>query len=131
MSATVAVFQPAGTPFNGVDNTQKIERVYFTVTPAGNYAGAPGDTLDFTALGDLIKSDYGPIFVSIESQKTSGASGYVYQYNPDANKTISGGKFQVLQCAAAGNPLADIGAAAYPAGVTGDTIVGYADFLRV
>lgn len=130
MSATAAVFQPTGTPFDGVDNTQKIQRVYFEVTAAGNYAGAPGDTLDFTKLGDLVKSDFGPVFVAMKSQNPAGSSGYDYEYIPDANRTLAGGKFQVLQ-GANGAPNADIGAGAYPAGVTGDTIIGYADFIRV
>ena len=121
------------TPFNGVDTTKAVERIYFTVTPSGNYAGAPGDPMDFTQLGDLIKSGQPPLLVVMLSSKAGGnSSGYDYNYNPGtAPSTISNGTFQVLQCAGNGNPLADIGAGAYPAGVTGDNIVGYADFLRL
>ena len=117
------------TPFQGVDTTKSVERVYFTVTASGNYAGTPGDTMDFTNLGDLIKSGQPPIFVAMQSANKAGASGYSYEYIP--NTTLANGYFQVLQCANAAAPMADIGAGAYPAGVTGDTILGYADFLRL
>jgi hypothetical protein len=117
------------TPFGGVDTTKAVERVYFSVTPAGAYAGAPGDVMDFTALGDLIKSGQPPIFVIMQSAKKTGNTGYFYEYVP--NTTLANGFFQVLQCAGAGAPAADIGAGAYPAGVTGDSIIGFADFLRL
>ena len=130
MSAKVSAFQPTGTPFDGTDTTRKMERVYFQVTPAGNYA-ALGDTLDFTGLGDLVKSEYAPVFCQIQSQNPAGNSGYLYSYQPDSTRSLSLGKFQVQQCAGAGSPAADIGAEAYPAAVLADTIIGYADFLRV
>lgn len=118
------------TPFGGSDFTAKILRIYFTVVASGNYP-ALGDLMDFTQLGDLIKSGQPPVFVAIQSAKSGGVSGYFYEYTPAAVPTVSNGFFQVLQCAAAGNPAADLGAGAYPAGITGDNIVGYADFLRL
>ena len=130
MSASVATLSTP-TPFGGVDTTKSIERIYVQVTPtnAVNYPGAPGDTLDLTVLGDLIKSGQLPVFAELQSIKSTGATGYEYRYIPGT--TLANGTFQVLQCAAAGNPMADIGAGAYPAAVLADTIVGYIDFLRL
>lgn len=131
MAAKLAAQVVSPLPFLGADNGQDIIYVFFTVTPSGNYA-AGGDVIDFTALGDLIKSGYAPINVAIQSQSSApGHSGYVYGYRPGAPATLANGKFQVLQCAGAGNPLLEIGAGAYPAGVLGDTIVGIACFVRV
>lgn len=117
--------------FDGGDNTQKIRRIYFQVVPAGAYAGTPGDPMDFTTLGDFAHSEFAPLFVAMQSAKPGGVTGYDYSYVPNAAPTLINGTFQVIQCAAAGNPLADIGAGNYPAGVTGDTIIGYADFIRL
>lgn len=131
MSVLLAPLLNPPTPFRGIDNSQAIIRVYFTVTPAGNYA-ALGDTMDFTSLGDLIKSDYAPLLVVILSAKSGGASGFLYSYNPGT--TMANGKFQLL--AASGNaagaaPFEDFPAGAYPAAVLADTIVGFADFIRL
>lgn len=127
---TAAVFSST-TPFGGTDFTGKIERVYFQVTPANapsNYPGPAGDTLDLT-LGGIVHSGYAPIFVVIQSIKAGGVSGYGYDYLPGT--TPANGTMQVTQCAGAGAPMADIGAGNYPAGVLADSIVGYADFLRL
>lgn len=132
MSATISVnLGPSGTAFQGDDNTQRIHRVYVKVACAGNYAGAPGDPLDFTVLGDLLKSGYAPIWAEFNSSNPAGDSGYFYEYTPAANPTLSNGFFQVLRCGGANATLADLGAGAYPAGVTGDTIIGYVDFIRL
>jgi hypothetical protein len=130
MSIALALLAPPQGSFNGVDNDQKIARVYFTVTPSGNYP-ALGDPMDFTALGDVIMSGQPPLFVAIQSAKSGGASGYQYSYNPGNPSTQANGKFQVLQNGAGTSPNADIGAGAYPAGVTGDTIIGYVEFPRL
>lgn len=128
MSASIKALQLAPTPFQGIDNHQTVVRIYFVVIPTGNYA-ALGDTIDFTSLGDLVMSEYAPIFVVIQSAKSGGASGFDYSYNPGT--TMSNGKFQVFTGAAAQSPLTELTAGAYPAGVTGDTIIGYADFIRI
>lgn len=129
MPAVVAPLASTGAvPFNSSDQTLKISRVYFSITPSGVYT-ALGDTMDFSALGDLLKSGQPPIFCVMISSKASGNSGYDYVWVPGT--TLLNSKFQVLQCAGAGAPMADIGGGAYPAGVTADTIIGYADFMRV
>jgi len=136
MSATAALLQGSvlgsafggGSSFPGFTNDQNLLYVYFKVTAAGAYA-ALGDPLDLTALGDVIKSPYLPLWVEIQSQKSGGLSGFVYGYVPGT--TLANGKFQVLTSnGAAPNPLLDLGAGAYPAGVTGDTIIGIAAFIR-
>ena len=139
MSVTLAILkEPVGltnvTAFDGTDSNQKIRRVYFQVTPSNNpanYAGAPGDTMDFTTLGDIIKTEFPPLVVIMYSAKSGGSSGYDYNYVPNAVPTLQNGTFQVLQCGGATAPMADIGAGAYPAGVLGDTVIGYADFLKL
>jgi hypothetical protein len=135
MSATAALLSGAvnqgmaTTPFPGADNTQKLLFVYFSVTPAGNYA-ALGDTLDLTALADAIKSQaQAPLDVNIKSFNPAGNSGFIYQYVPGTDN--SNGKFQVLTSnGAAPNPLVDLGAGAYPGPVLTDVILGCAVFVR-
>lgn len=134
MSLTITPTTAPQQAFGGHDNTQKVERLYFTVVAANapaNYPGTPGDVLDFTQIGEGVKSSAAPIFVQIQSARSAGNSGYFYEYIPNAAPTQANGKMQVMQCGGAAAPLADIGAGNYPAGVLGDTIVGYADFLRV
>lgn len=117
---------PAGS-FDGRDNTQKLEAVFFTIVASGNYP-ALGDTLDFTGLGDAIKSSQPPLVIVIQSTNPAGSSGYVYAGLPGT--TQANGKMQVL-VGAAGGPSTDLGAVAYPAGITGDIITGYALFPRI
>lgn len=127
---TAAVLS-SSTPFGGTDMTQKIERVYFQLTPSNaptNYPGPAGDLCDLT-LGGIVHSGYAPIFVVIQSIKAGGVSGYGYDYQPGT--TPANGTVQVTQCAGGSAPMADIGAGNYPAGVLADNIIGYADFLRL
>jgi hypothetical protein len=117
----------------GIVSLPRVVEVYVTITASGNYP-ALGDTLDLTALtgaaGQVgVPAETLPIIAEIVSANSSGVSGYVYAYRPGT--TQANGKMQVLvQGAAAGDPLADLGAMAYPAGVTGDTIVGRFVFPR-
>lgn len=97
------------------DNGQSIE-VLGTFTASGNYA-AGGTAVAWTGLG--IKSTQAPLFVQVV-----GKAGYVYEYD-DANA-----KLLTRESVAAGNPLAEIPTAAYPAGVTGDTIKYRAVFKK-
>src|SRR4051812_4031476 len=108
MAAKLAAQLVSPLPFLGADNGQDIIYVFFTLTPTGIYA-AGGDVIDFTTLGDLIKSGYAPINVAIQSQSAAaGHSGYFYGFRPGNPATLANGKFQVLQCAGAGNPLLEI-----------------------
>lgn len=130
MSAVASLYTgPAGSPYPGFTNDQSLLYITFKVKPAGNYA-ALGDTLDLTALGDVVKSSYVPLSVEMKSANTAGLSGFVYGYVPGT--TNANGKFQVLTSnGVSPNPLVDLGAGAYPAGVLGDTILGLAIFIRV
>jgi hypothetical protein len=86
----IAAQKIASLPFAGVDNGQSIIYVFFTITPTNvNSPGnanpyvAGGDTLDFTTLGDLIKSGYVPLNVTLQSQsQANGFSGYDYYFRP-------------------------------------------------
>lgn len=131
MGIALSTISNSQTPFKGGDNTQKVRRVYFQVTPSGNYPGTPGDPMDFTTLGEEPHSGYAPIIVFMVSAKSGGTSGYTYAYSPGNPSSQTNGFFQVLVNAAATNPDGDLGAGAYPAGVLADTILGYADFIRL
>jgi hypothetical protein len=122
MPAVATKLAVAGSPFGGGDNTSKMHRIYFTVTPSGNYA-ALGDTLDLSGLNPA--SSYPPVWVDIHSAAGGGSPAFWYGYCPGT--TQLNGKFQVK----VGATAVDIGAIAYPAGVLADTIIGYADFLRL
>lgn len=135
MSIQVKALTSPQEAFGGFDNTQKVERVYFQATLSNTgtaYPGAPGDTLDFTQIGEPIKSGAAPIFVSaIQSVNPAGSSGYIYNYIPNAAPTQANGKLQVLTTPNGGGALVDFGAQNYNAAQLADTLVGYADFLRV
>lgn len=130
MSLVVAAQKVAPTPFPGVDNGQAIIYVFFTLVAAGNYLPG-GDVIDWTSLGDLIKSGYVPINVTIQSQSAAaGHSGYQYYFRPGA--ALNNCKMQVLTTGnGAGNALQELAAGAYPAAILADTIVGMACFVRV
>jgi len=92
---------------NQFDNGQVLE-VLGTFTASGNYV-ASGDAVAWTSLN--IKSTRAPLHVSVV-----GIAGYVYEYD------IAAQTLWVRESVAAGNPLAEIPVAPYPAGITGDTI---------
>lgn len=86
--------------------------VFGTITPSGSYVTG-GEVPSWTAL----PTRKNPFYVHID-----GKAGYVYTYD------YANSKVMVFQCAAAANPMGQIPAAAYPGGVTGDTISFYAVF---
>jgi hypothetical protein len=134
MSLVLSPLTNPQTPFQGINNDQTTIDVYFLITPSGNYP-AGGDLMDLTQLGDLIMSnEYAPLWVEIQSAKPGGVSGNVYDYAPAASApTMRNGLFQLLKGQAAGTVPAfvDAGAQAYPASVTGDTIIGKATLIRL
>lgn len=84
-----------------------------TIVFSGNYV-AGGETLSLPRPAGVQR---GPTIVMVD-----GISGYKYEYNP------LNGKILVRQSAAAGAAFAELAAAAYPAGVTGDTVTYMAFF---
>jgi len=85
-----------------------------TITASGSYSTG-GDTLNLQGLG--IKSSQLPFLVQI-----SGQNGFIYQWV--AGTTQANGKMKVFVATTGGTnlPLSEHTAAAYVAGVTGDTI---------
>ncbi|MGA2443278.1 MAG: hypothetical protein ABSH08_20190, partial [Tepidisphaeraceae bacterium] len=79
----------------------------------------------------LLKSGQTPLQVTIQSQSAaSGHSGYQYYYRP--GNAQNNGKMQVMTSnSVSGQPMVELAAGPYPAGVTGDTIVGIACFVRI
>lgn len=97
----------------------KRRHVTGTLVFSGNYVNN-GDTLNFSgAVMEFLRTTQHPVHVEI-----NGIAGYDYKFNRGA--TPATGLVVVRQCAAAGAPLAQIAAAGYPAGVTGDTVRFYA-----
>lgn len=108
--------------FTLVDKWDDGQRVHVlsTLALSGSYAtGGEAVTLQATlsALVAALRSN--PSYVAID-----GKAGYKYEYNAATAKVM------VRQCAASGNPMAEIPAAAYPAGVTGDVINVYTIFKK-
>lgn len=102
------------------DALGKLIYVTGTIVASGNYVTG-GDTLD---LSDFkIKSNRVPLFVSIV-----GKAGYIYGF--DYGTTIANGKMLTFENGAVNTPHAQIAAAAYPAGVTGDVIKIFAIFRK-
>lgn len=89
----------------------------FSIVASGNYV-ANGDPVDFAVAGGFTNRQ--PDFVTIV-----GKAGFVYQYD-FANKKV----FVYTNTAGAANaPLGEHTAAAYAAGVTGDTIRAKVEWL--
>lgn len=85
--------------------------IFGTLAASGSYATG-GDAIDFTNLGSILRAK-DPLFVEVQ-----GIAGFVYQYNRVTKKLL-------VYCNTAGGanaPLGEHTAAAYAAGVTGDTI---------
>ena len=86
-------------------------------------------TLAFS--GNYVTDGEVPTFPGLRSSKAiaddiriEGIAGYKYEYN------YANGKVLVRQSAAASNPMSQLSAAAYPAGVTGDTVRFRASFKK-
>ena len=96
-----------------VDRWHDSKRVHYigTVVFTGNYATG-GEAFN---LASTLNIPSPPSQVVV-----MGQAGYVYQWDRTNNKIM------VRQAAAAGNPLAEIAAAAYPAGVLADVVRLYA-----
>lgn len=88
--------------------------VSLTLTASGNYATG-GDTLNIAA---LVKTARIPItgYAQIEGQ-----AGFQYCFVPGTDNTSH--KIKIFQSGTASAAFNEVGAGAYPAGITGDTIV--------
>jgi len=91
-----------------------------TITASGNYVTG-GDTLNFT--NPKIKSSKVPDIVTIHGRAVGPA--YLYQFV--CGTTQANGKMIVADVATG----AELAAAPYPAGVTGDTIEFHAVFKKL
>lgn len=124
------------TPFDGLDEGQKIVYAFLVLTPSnagnGGYV-VGGDAVDFTKLSPPPPSGYAPVQANFYSMSgASGHSGYQYYWRPGNPPTLQNGRVQVETTGnGAGNPLQELAAGAYPAGILADTIVGIAAFVRV
>lgn len=90
------------------------------ITASGNYTTG-GDTLSLAGLipGSATIPTWGEI---------TSVAGYVYSYVNGTTQANGKMKVFVATTTGANIPLAEHTAAAYAAGVTGDTIVGYFEF---
>jgi len=98
------------------ETADRVQIIKGTIVASGSYSTG-GDALDLTPLAPQIGVGRVPFLVVIQ-----GVAGYQYQYVPGA--TLAAGKMQVF-CNTAGGANLGLGehtAAAYNAGVTGDTI---------
>lgn len=95
----------------------KTIHVFFTIVASGNYA-AGGEAL---ALKTLAALQDAPIHVNI-----TGKAGFQYVYDYAADKMM----VFTNSAGGANGALTEHTAVAYVAGITGDTIKGYAVFLK-
>ena len=104
----------------GGSATGSVQVFYGTITLSVSDTYVTGGfPLNFTQAG--LKATRAPIWVDIQ-----GSSGYVYAYVPGT--TAANGKIMVRQEGTAGGPAGELPAAAFPAGVAGDTINFRAEF---
>lgn len=105
-----------------------VAEAFFKITASGSYTTG-GDTLDLTAITGAPGQGMPPGSSQLPLQVlVQGQAGYEYAFVPGT--TLANGKLKVQQCAGSGSPLAEIAQSSYPAGVTGDTIIARASFLR-
>jgi hypothetical protein len=90
-----------------------------TIVASGNYVSA-GDALDIKAAAGNAKGQRWMANSDPDLVIVTGKAGYMYEYDRVAKK------LKVRQEGAAAAPAVELAAAAYPAGVTGDTIDFYA-----
>lgn len=116
------------------DFWQDTKRVAATgvITASGAYPGVAGDPLDLSPLSVGSGIQLAPIQGTVDLTMPGG---YVGNYvDPTAAPldpgALTAGKVQVLQCAGAGAPNADIGAGAYPAALTASTWKFFAWFRK-
>jgi lysozyme family protein len=124
MATTVAITR--------VDSTLNQFLIQGTIVLSGSYA-ANGDTVSFAA--DVVKTDQPPTFVEIAEQPATGtlASGFVYRYA--VGSSPANGALQVFEVPAAAalttaEPLSELAAGAYPAGLTGAKLIFRASFPK-
>lgn len=102
------------------------------ITATGAYPGVAGDPLDLSPLSVGSGIQLAPIQGTVDITMPGG---YVANYvdpvaAPADPGALTAGKVQVLQCAGAGAPNADIGAGAYPAALLASTWKFFAWFRR-
>lgn len=104
-----------------VDNTQNQFIVDGTLTLSGNYV-AHGDTINLTGF-DAVKAQGAPTRIEVFEQPAAGASASGYVLQGIAGSTQANGVLQVFETgAAASDPLSELAAGAYPAGLTGAVV---------
>lgn len=107
--------------YNRNDTTQATQIARGSITLSGSYA-THGDTLDLSQLFG-VQSRKAPVEVRVFEAPAAGTSpsGYVYIFCPGTDGT--NGKLTIFTTGtAAGDPLNELAAGAYPAGLTGATI---------
>jgi hypothetical protein len=102
-----------------VDSTGKQVYVVGTITASGSYSTG-GDTLDLTNQS-FIPADALPKQVSIFTQ-----TGQVFNYAWVLGAALNNGKVKIYQAGGT-----ELGAGAYPAGITGDIIAFSAVFPKL
>lgn len=110
-----------------VVSSPHLVEILFSITPSGSYTTG-GDTLDLTALTGAPGLGIPPTAQLPLQVVITGIAGYDYKYVNGS--TLANGLVIVRQSAGSAAPMAQIAQTTYPAGVTGDTIVARASFLR-
>ena len=115
---------PLAVTINNVDVTQDSLLVRGTLVASGSYV-AGGDTLDFSAKGDL------PVSIAPRDVFIHGVAGFVYEFVRGTTLANSKVKVRVDGAGGVNVALGEHTAVAYVAGVTGDTITFLAIFDKL
>src|SRR5512146_1074320 len=131
MATATATFSVNTASLTAVDNTQKIQHVYGTVSfsAATDTYATGGVVASFASSAEIIKSDQPPVWVRIWSQPAVGSPNtfiYLYTFNPGS--TLANGKLQVWLGVGASSPEYGNGSALTNPGA--DTILYEAAFIR-
>lgn len=125
VASQVSLLANVGMP--AIQAEQKFLHIIGTLALSGNYPGAPGDTLDLTLMvlppGWVLPIQGTVIAAWAQSIKPTGVSGFSYTIFTPPGNSIRNSIVAVQQGAGASAPNADIPTSAYPAGVSGDTIL--------
>ena len=108
---------------NGVDNSQRFQRIYGTISISSGTYPSGGFAITWAAGSqEVVKSNLPPVIAYFESV-AAPPSGYSYTW--DATNQ----KLRVFQNGAINSPQAEI-SGSIPSGVTGDTIAFELLYLR-
>lgn len=108
----------ASATINTITKLQNVFLITGSIALSGNYV-LHGDTVDLSTSGKLpVSTPTVPVYAQVTENPNPGSSASGYQFVLDLGTNLATNKLQVFQSPGSANPLAELAAGAYPAGLT-------------